>query len=194
MSGLQKLILGLSVVVVTVPASGGAPQALNSHSKSGIADVVLSTDAGLSGRFIDGEGQAVDGAIVTLSRHGHIVGRTSTDSSGVYHLPHVQQGVYQVTLGTQTQTIRVWNPQLAPPAAQATITTVRADQVVRGQFGLIGGSISSTVGTVGGVAGVAGAGAGGYSVTQSMDAQDEADAAVEEAAALREMLNSLMSP
>jgi hypothetical protein len=191
MSGLQKLIFGLSLTVVTGPAFAGVSHTPNSRSNSGITDVVLSTDAGLSGRFIDGEGQAVDGALVTLSRQRTVVDRTSTDSSGAYHFPQVQQGVYQLTLGTQTQTIRVWSPQLAPPAALATITTVRTDQIIRGQFALIS---ASTMGAVGGVAGVAGAGASGYSVMQSMDAQDEADAAVKEAAYLREMLDSLMSP
>jgi hypothetical protein len=191
MSGLKRLIFGLSITVVAVPAFAAAPQASGSHSKSGISDVILTAEAGLSGRFIDGEGQAVDGAIVTLSRNRSVVDRTSTDKSGAYHFAQVQQGVYQLTLGTQTQTIRVWHSELAPPAALATITTVRADQIVRGQFGLIS---ASTMGAVGGVAGVAGAGAGGFSVMQSMDAQDEADAAVKEAAQLREMLNSLMSP
>jgi hypothetical protein len=191
MSGLQKLILGLSFTLVAGPAVGAAPQAANSHSKSAIADVVLSTDSGLSGRFIDGEGQPVDGAIVTLSRNRSVIDRTSTDKSGAYHFAQLQQGVYQLTLGTQTQTIRVWNPALAPPAALATITTVRADQIVRGQFGLISASTMSAFGAVGGTIGT---GAGGYSVMKSMDAQDEADAAVQEAAALREMLNTLMSP
>jgi len=194
MSAFRKLILGLSVAAASVPAFAGTPQAPGVESKSGIVDVVPDPNSGLSGRFLDGEGQPVDGAIATLSQHRQVVARTSTDRSGAYQFAQVQPGVYHVTLGTQTQTIRVWNSNLAPPAAQQLVTTVRADQIVRGQLGLIGGSIGSTVGTVGGVAGIAGAGAGGYSITQSMDAQDEADAAVQEAAELREMLNALMSP
>lgn len=193
MAGLKQLILGLSLALAAGQVSAAAPQPRSGESMSGIADVVLSSDSGLSGRLLDGEGRPVDGAIVTLSRNRTVIARTSTGNSGAYHFPEVKQGVYQLTLGTEAQKVRVWNPELAPPSAQELLTSIRTDRIVRGQ-GLIAGSIASTIGTVGGVAGVAGAGAGGYSVTQSMDAQDEADAAVQEAAALREMLNSMMSP
>jgi hypothetical protein len=192
MTGLKHLLLGLSLTLVAGPALAAAPPTSRGETTSGIADVVLSSDSGLSGRFLDGEGRPVDGAIVALSRNRTVIARTATGSGGAYHLPQVEQGVYQLTLGTQTQTVRVWNPQLAPPAAQQLLTTVRGDEVVRAQLGLA--SFGSTAGIVGGAAGVVGAGAGGYSVTQSMDAQDEADAAVKEAAALREMLNAMMSP
>lgn len=190
MSGLQKLSLVLSLAVVSASAYAGDAQP-RPDSASGVADVTLAADSGLSGQYLDGAGQPIDGAMVTLTHRNSVIGSTTTDARGAYHFPQVRQGVYQLTTGTQTQTIRVWEPRLAPPAAGRMLTTVRSDQIVRGQFAAIG---ASTIGTVGGVAGVAGAGAGTYAVVETQDAQDDAEEAMAEAAHLREMMHHLMSP
>jgi len=192
MSRFQKpLAVCLGIGLMAGHALADSAPAPRAQTTSRIADVKLTSESSLAGRYIDGEGRPVDGAIVTLIQNRTIVARTTTDTEGGYQFHQVDQGVYQVVLGSQSQTVRVWNAALAPPASRAVVTTVRADRIVRGQFGLVAGSVGSTIGAVGGVTGVA---AGGYSITQSMDAQDEADAAVQEAAELREMLNVLMSP
>lgn len=192
MTGFQKqLVFCLGLALVAGRAQADSTATVRGESASGISDVTMTANADIAGRFIDGEGRPVDGAIVTLSQERNVVARTTTDKSGAYQFHQMRQGVYELTVGTQTQPIRVWNPTLAPPASRSLVTTVRADRIVRGQLGLIGGTVGSTVGAVGGVAGVA---AGGYSITQSMDAQDEADAAKAETAQLSEMMKMLMSP
>lgn len=184
------MILSLSIVG-TVAQAAERPAADNRVTASGVSDVSLSATNGLAGRYLDGEGRGIDGAVVTVLQADRVIAQTTTSQQGAYYVEGLRPGVYQLTLGDQAQTIRVWNEAAAPPAARRLLTIVRQDQIVRGQFGLIAGSVGSTIGAVGGVAGVA---AGGYSINQSLDARDDADEAMKESAHLRDMLMTLMSP
>jgi Carboxypeptidase regulatory-like domain len=171
-------------LVVIACLSLGVGQALAAEpaakTSSGVADVSLNAQAELIGRAIDSHGAPIDGAMVELSQKGSMLEKTTTDHTGLYRFTSVRQGTYQITMGRQAQSIRVWEPRLAPPSSQQLVNTVRDSGIIRGQNDRAG----NTIGVLGGITGVA---LGVYAIDIAMDAEDEANEN-------RRRLNSLVSP
>ncbi len=179
-SQILQLRAILSFAVLACSATTMAAER-GSVPQAALADVALQEDGTLVGRLIDGEGRAIDGAIVSLSQNQGVVGRTATDADGVYRFAKRTGGVYRLTAGRVTRDFRVWPAQAAPPGAQAFATIVETPGVVRAQFGGLG--LGTAVGIGAGVTGVI---VGGVGLSKANDAQDDVDA-------LRAIVNA-MSP
>lgn len=170
MTGLGKKL----ILLVCLSVAAGRAQASDLLTKpsatpaSGVADVSLAEAGSLTGRFVSSAGIGVDGALVVLSQRDAVLAKSTTNADGVYEFSGLRQGIYKLTVGHQSQTVRVWDEKTAPPSARSVVTTVRQDHVVRGQGA---GGLAATVGIVGGVTGVA---LGGYAISVAKDAEDEA--------------------
>jgi hypothetical protein len=102
-------------------------------AKPAIADVVLNESGDLEGAVVSTEaGKPVDGALVTLSKQGKAVAKTTTNENGKFELASVKSGVYELKAGPTTKAVRVWNVDAAPPAASDEATLV-VGATVRGQ-------------------------------------------------------------
>ena len=95
-------------------------------------DVALTPSGALVGRVFTPNGKLVDGATVTILQGDKVVTSTNTNDKGLYEVPQLKPGMYQVVVANQGAPIRVWSAETAPPAAK-----VQADlgvgRVVRGQ-------------------------------------------------------------
>jgi hypothetical protein len=99
-------------------------------------DIKLTTAGELNGRVVTAEGKAIDGAAVTISQNNKPVAKAISTASGEFKVSGLKTGLYQVSAGQQTQFVRVWPQDVAPPAAVAQATIVQS-AVVRGQDGMI---------------------------------------------------------
>ena len=157
MSSFHKglLVLICSGILANGPLSAGQPVFYGQSAPPTITDLSLSIDGDLLGRYLDSQGKAVEGAQVTLSKDGQAIARSTTDAGGAYRFAKTPTGVYQLTVGQEAQFVRVWPRELAPPAAKPMLSTIRQEQVLRGQFGgggmdlgLLIGVAGLTVGTI----------------------------------------------
>jgi hypothetical protein len=99
-------------------------------------DVVLDSGNTLRGRFVDAEGQPIDGAVVTLSQGTEAAARTTTNADGVFELRRVPNGSYRLACGSAAGRVRCWSTAAAPPNALAGGVTFQ-DGVIRGQAALL---------------------------------------------------------
>jgi hypothetical protein len=169
MSTFQKALLVLlcAAIAGNGPLVAGPPAFYGETPPTAIADLSLTVDGDLVGRYLDNEGRAVEGASVEIAQGGKIIARRTTDSQGAYRLPKLASGVYQLTIGSETEIVRAWPHEVAPPAAKPMLTTIRPGEVVRGQFG--GGGLD--FGTLIGIAGLT---VGTIALIEAEDAKDEA--------------------
>ena len=180
-----------ALVVVGVLSCASATMAETALIKASSTERILDAQliaGSLTGQFLDGEGRPIDGAVVSLLSGGQTVAKTLTNRDGQYRFDNLRGGLYQLTLGDQRYTARLWDQRIAPPSSRSVLTIVRSDEVIRGQFGL---GLASMTGVVGGVAGAA---AGGTGFVVAGDAQEEAEEAMKENVKLREMIHHMMSP
>ena len=148
--------------------TAGPPAFYGKAEPTRITDVSLTDSGDWVGRYLDGDGRAIEGASVTVAQEGQLVARSTTDQEGNYRIPGVSAGVYQIAVGSESQVVRVWPKALAPPAAKPVLINVQNGQVVRGQFGGGGGM---DLGLIFGVAGVT---IGTIALIEARDAKDEA--------------------
>lgn len=94
-------------------------------------DVTLQGNV-FSGQFVTTQGAAVAGATVTISQRGQEVARTVTNAEGQFSTA-LRPGIYDVVVGSERETVRVWSSDSAPPTARPAATFVAGD-VVRGQL------------------------------------------------------------
>ncbi len=82
---------------------------------SQITDVELKSDNSFQGKPVDARGQVQPNTPVTIQnvQTGQII-RTTTAADGTFGAPNLQPGVYDVTVGRMTSTVRVWPFQAAP--------------------------------------------------------------------------------
>lgn len=135
----------IAMVVPAVPVSAFATEA-----SPIIRDVALSSDGMFLGQFISSDGQPVSAAVVVVRAGDQTIAESVTDAEGQFRLSGIAPGVYDVTVGDTTETVRVWSHVAAPPSA-ATNALI-SQPVVRGQFGSYGGN---TMGVVFGLTGIA---------------------------------------
>lgn len=120
--------VGMLLPSGTLPA-GEAPVA--SSVRQVASDVVL-TNGTLSGQYVTSSGAAVEGAKVSVRQAGHEVATTTTDAKGVFSVGGMNSGVYEVTAGKNTEVVRAWDANAAPPSAKSYATIVSGG-TVRGQ-------------------------------------------------------------
>jgi hypothetical protein len=103
-------------------------------SKAAVVDIALDESGDLAGAVVATDGKPVDGAVVTLSKQGKAVARTTTNEAGAFALASVKGGTYEIQAGDSARLVRVWHSEAAPPAAAESATLV-VGQTVRGQDG-----------------------------------------------------------
>jgi hypothetical protein len=103
-------ILALGLVIQPIAATQ-AQQARASQ----ITDVELKSDNTFQGKPVDARGQIQSNAQVTVQnvQTGQTV-RTTTAADGTFGIQNLQPGVYDITVGSMTSTVRIWPFQAAP--------------------------------------------------------------------------------
>ena len=107
-----------------------------------IRDVALAQGGTLRGQLVDSNGQSLELTEVKLVQNNRIVASTHTDAQGTFQLDGLRGGVYQVHTDLPVGVFRLWAPQTAPPAAQASVLVIDGNQTIRGQKPLRGRLIS----------------------------------------------------
>jgi hypothetical protein len=107
---LFPAILALGLLIQPV-ATTQAQQAGNTQ----ITDVELKSDSSFQGKPVDARGQIQSNAPVTIQnvQTGQTF-RTSTAADGTFAVQNLQPGVYDVSVGRMTSTVRIWPFQAAP--------------------------------------------------------------------------------
>ncbi len=82
---------------------------------SQITDVELKSDNSFQGKPVDARGQVQPNTPVTVQnvQTGQTI-RTTTAADGTFGVQNLQPGVYDVTVGRMTSTVRIWPFQAAP--------------------------------------------------------------------------------
>ena len=174
-------------MVVTAGLGVAAPQcALHAGEKPAaakkkptVADVSLTDQGALSGAVVSETGKPVDGAIVTLTKEGKPVAKTTTNAQGKFALASVKSGSYELKAGHTTRLVRLWNSDVAPPASAEKATLVMDSTTVRAQDGYsdpyyeAGGIDFLSLATVG--AATAGLAVGIVNQSDLNDIQDDID-------------------
>lgn len=96
------------------------------------ADVALAPSGVLKGSVYTPNGKVVDGATIAILQGDKVVTHTNTDEKGIFEVPQLKAGMYQVVVGNQGAPVRVWSAETAPPSAKTRAIFV-VGQVVRGQ-------------------------------------------------------------
>lgn len=134
----RKIVLRMTVCMTTLGLliTGSPLQAANlpvaTQSSQIGSDVVLAGGT-MTGQLITTAGVAVDGAVVTVTRNGEEIRRTTTDSKGMFAVDGLTGGIYQVSAGGTVQTIRAWGETVAPPSAKEYAVLTQGAGTVRGQ-------------------------------------------------------------
>ena len=136
-----KLVRGAAVILATLGVVMPMPsvQAADSNQKvrpaaSVAADVSKLADGQFAGRVIDHTGAVVEDAVVVIRQAGAEVSRAKTDKEGMFAVPNLKPGTYQVSSGTTEGLFRVWNEQAAPPTARKNALIVLGHNGARGQY------------------------------------------------------------
>ncbi len=128
---LMVAAAGIGLLLPAAPVVAAEPTPVVAARQIGM-DVVL--DAGhVKGQYVNTQGAALEGATVIAGQRGIEVARTTTNANGQFRLA-LRPGIYDLTVGAKTETIRVWSADAAPPAARSTATLVEGS-TVRGQNG-----------------------------------------------------------
>lgn len=171
---------GVLLLIPTLPVQA-APQAM--HSVRTGTDLVL-VDGVLSGQLLSANGQAVAGAVVTVSRNGQEVARTVTLTDGSYQIKGLASGNHTVSLAGSQFPVRLWSKVAAPPAAKNQLTVTQT--AVRGQFLDGDGNLIVTNIVIGSVA----ATALGLAIHEHLEHEDLEDDIQD----LQDQIDSLVSP
>ncbi|MFT5325866.1 MAG: hypothetical protein ACI8P0_003739 [Planctomycetaceae bacterium] len=136
------LALGLMIqpVATTQAQQPGASQ---------ITDVELKSDNSFQGKPVDARGQVQPNTPVTVQnvQNGQTV-RTTTAADGTFGIQNLQPGVYDVTVGRMTSTVRIWPFQAAPAGSVQQVAYQAPESGIPIVGDLTGGAVGG--GTTGG--------------------------------------------
>jgi hypothetical protein len=119
---------GAAMLLPAMPVSA-APQSAQQVRQGN--DVVLSGGK-LSGKLLNANGKAVEGAVVAVSKDGKVVARTVTKADGSYTVAGLSSGSYNMSIGEAQFPVRMWNKETAPAAAKSQLNV--SQTAVRGQL------------------------------------------------------------
>ena len=139
---IRAVMVGASCVGIVLPTSmavaDNAPSngngSLSATSWPVITDVALGENGTARGQLVDPQGVPVRGSQVVVVHSGQELAQTASDQNGYFRIAGLRGGVYQFTSARGGGTLRLWAPGTAPPAAQAAITLVEGEGVMRGQM------------------------------------------------------------
>ncbi len=132
----KKAILSAACVGLVVPQQLMAvpPVAPKVVQASEVAvDVMLNAEGAFTGRVINDQGNAVDGAEVVFRQGEEVVAKTVANSEGQFTLAGLKSGLYVADAAQGQAAFRVWEASMAPPAARSEGVLVAGKQVLRGQ-------------------------------------------------------------
>ena len=98
-----------------------------------VKDVAMGNGNTLSGQLVNGQGQRLANAPVTIQNNARQIVQTVTDSEGRFQATNLRGGVYQVAAGSTTGVYRLWTATTAPPSATEGLLLVDSQSTVRGQ-------------------------------------------------------------
>jgi len=151
-------------------------------ASSQMIDIALDDKRVLRGRFVDSDGQPIDGAVVTLRQTDRVIARSTTLRDGTFEIERVPSGTYRLSCGSASGQVRCWTSDAAPPNAVIDGVTFQ-DNVVRGQAimlapALLGSSALTTAAAsgaaIGGVAAIASVDSGSNAAAASAPMQESA--------------------
>lgn len=180
MKGLRLLkgaALGLAALGMILPPGQARAASKDLPARKAPAPVVndiTMTGGKLTGRVINAQGKAVDGATVTLRQGKNEVAKLVTDKDGGFAASNLRGGVYEIAAGQSTGVIRVWSEKTAPPSAKTQVMLVSdPNNAVRGQDPYYYGVDPATVLIIAGV--ITGVVLGAVAVSQNADIKDRLD-------------------
>lgn len=119
---------GAAMLLPAMPVSA-APQSAQQVRQGN--DVVLSAGK-VSGKLLNANGKAVEGAVVAVSKDGKVVARTVTKADGSYTVAGLSSGSYNMSIGEAQFPVRMWSKEAAPASAKSQLNV--SQTAVRGQL------------------------------------------------------------
>jgi hypothetical protein len=110
-----------------------AQEKRSTQQQAQLSDVELANGGVLFGTVVDGQGKKVAKATVTLKFAGATIARTHSSKNGTFAIKGLRGGLHRLSVGTSSETVRLWAAGSAPAAAKRNITSVTGS-VVRGQY------------------------------------------------------------
>ena len=118
-----------------------------------LKDVRLDEGGQLTTRIVDGQGQPVAGAEVSVRYRQQAVAHTVTDENGYAKFSGLRSGPHTIVSPASEKDVRLWTSDTAPPNASRVSVVVSDLSVLRGQFGgfnlpmitVVGGTIAALV-------------------------------------------------
>jgi len=132
--------LGLMFPAPSLQAAQGAQKMTVQTTNAAILDIGLEQGV-FAGRVVDHTGTPAKNAEVTVRQGSHEVAKTTTDANGRFAVKGLRGGVYEVASGKTVGTYRVWQSEVAPPAAKEHALLILGENGARGQFGGGGGGV-----------------------------------------------------
>ena len=96
-------------------------------------DTSAQPDGTICGQCVDPRGNAIAEKTLQLLHAGQVVATVQSDRAGHFTFTSPPSGVYLLTDGTSVQSLRIWAPGTAPPAASQNILFVASGPIVAGQ-------------------------------------------------------------
>ena len=118
---------------VSAPVESTAPATSQAPVVPTIGDVALAEGNTLWGEVVGTDGKAIDGAMVRIAQSGRSASTVSTSEDGLFAVPNMRPGVYEIGTGTTNGVYRIWSPGTAPPAAVPSVRMVAEQDIVRAQ-------------------------------------------------------------
>ncbi|MCG6155816.1 carboxypeptidase-like regulatory domain-containing protein [Rubinisphaera margarita] len=126
---LKGALASLACLGMAIPSTVMADAKMNQvASKVQIADVALNNGV-MSGKVVDTQGQNVNGGVVKVSLGSKVVASAVTDANGEFAINDLKSGLYQVSSGESQSVVRLWDGQVAPPAAKSNVLIVQGNTV-----------------------------------------------------------------
>ena len=166
------LLAGVTMVhapVVTFAADSVANVTAAPIAAGQPSDFMLSTGGLLGGHLLDGAGQPIDGAVVEVRQNGEKMAHAVTKQDGTFAFSGLTAGRYELATIHGVRPVRMWDAEIAPPAAKSQVVLVAREGEVRGQFGLF----CDPVATAGLGVGIAGLVLGAVAVGQNNDLEED---------------------
>ncbi|HBN78868.1 MAG TPA: hypothetical protein DD473_24265 [Planctomycetaceae bacterium] len=129
-SFLKSAVAGLACLGMAMPTQIMAEGVSTNQvaSKVQIADVAL-TQGMLNGKVVDSQGQIINGTVVKVSLGSKVVGSAVTNANGEFAVSNLDSGLYQVSTSQSQSVVRLWDGEVAPPAAKSKVLIVNGATV-----------------------------------------------------------------
>lgn len=169
------VLLGAMGTVLPQQVMAEQPTAKTQTAKQAVLDVTLSKSGSLSGYVVDAQGKPQANQAVTVKQGKETVAKAQTNAKGQFTVEGLKGGVYQVESAKGATLYRAWASGSAPKNSKDFAVVVQNNQLVRGQFEVLGLGGLGSVATVGVLA--TSVTLGTIGLVNANDAQDDADAA-----------------